>query len=171
MDILKILGDKNLSFKGEINNYVIICNHWPNITHFLLYDMVFKSVNGNVKKRIAFPLLFWGAINMIAGIFYLLSSSDLIRGVLLQAFFWGLIDGIIGLVSYLSKKEIDLEKVKKILLINVYLDNAYLIIGVLLILLGSNAFIIGNGYGVIIQGLFLLIVDIVHHTHIKKILK
>jgi hypothetical protein len=132
--------------------------------------MNFKSENKTLRNRIAIPLLIWGGINIIAGIFYLFISSDLIKGVLLQALFWGLIDAIIGIVSLFRKKKIDLKKIKKILLINVYLDVLYIIIGVVLVLLGSSNFMIGNGYGLIIQGLFLFIVDLIHHNHIKKIL-
>jgi len=126
---------------------------------------------GNIKYQIAIPLLIWGAINMIAGIFYFFSTSELIKGVFLQAFFWGLIDGIIGIVPLFRKKEFALEKIKKIFLVNTYLDVVYIVIGLLLILLGANLFIIGNGYGVVIQGLFLLIIDFIHYTHIKKLLK
>ncbi|TFG10359.1 MAG: hypothetical protein EU535_08325 [Promethearchaeota archaeon] len=130
-----------------------------------------KSENRNLSKRIGLPLLVWAVINIIAGIFSLFISSELIKGVLLQAFFWGLIDGILGLVALLQKKAFSLEKVKKIFLVNVYLDIGYIIIGVLLILLTVNSFLIGNGYGVSIQGLFLFIVDIIHYRHVKKILR
>ncbi len=129
-----------------------------------------KSENVNLNKRIGLPLLVWGGINMAAGIFTLFSSSDLIRGVLLQSFFWGLIDGILGLATFLRKKEFDLEKIKKILLVNVYLDVGYMVVGILLILFGGNAFLMGNGLGVIIQGAFLFIVDLIHHRHIEKTL-
>ena len=130
-----------------------------------------KSENRNLNKRIGLPLLVWAVINMIAGIFYLFISSELIKGVLLQAFFWGFIDGILGLVALLRKKAFELKTIKKIFLVNSYLDVGYIIIGMLLILFGSNAFIIGNGYGVSIQGLFLFIVDVIHHGYVKKLLK
>jgi len=130
--------------------------------------MSLKSENINLNKRIGLPLLVWGAINMLAGIFTLFSPSDLIRGVLLQAFFWGLIDGILGLGTFLRKKSFDLEKIKKILLVNVYLDVGYVVVGILLILFGGNVFLMGNGLGLIIQGAFLFIVDLIHHRHIRK---
>ena len=130
-----------------------------------------KSENRNLNKRIGIPLLIWAVINMIAGIFYLFISSELIKGVLLQAFFWGLINGILGLVALLRKNAFELKKIKKIFLVNAYLDVVYIVIGILLILFGSNAFIIGNGYGVSIQGLFLFIVDVIHHGNVKKLLK
>ena len=124
--------------------------------------------NIKLKKKIALPLLIWGIINIIAGIFYWLPSTEVIQGFLVQSLFWGLIDGIIGLFAHLSKKDLNLEKIKKIFLINVYLDVIYVVIGVLLILLANEGILIGSGYGVVIQGVFLLIVDLYHHTHIKK---
>ena len=130
--------------------------------------MNLTSENINLKKRIALPLLIWGIINITAGIFYLFPSTELIQGILIQALFWGLIDGIIGLFAYFSKKEFILKKIKKIFLINIYLDVLYVIIGFLLILLTNNGILIGSGYGVVIQGAFLLIVDLYHHAHIKK---
>jgi hypothetical protein len=132
--------------------------------------MNFKSETKDLKKRIGLPLLVWGGINMIAGIFYLFSTSELIKGLLLQAFFWGLIDGILGLITYFRKKEFVLEKIKKIFLINVYLDIVYISIGIILILLAKDAFLRGNGIGLNIQGGFLFIIDLLHYIHIKKIL-
>ncbi len=132
--------------------------------------MTLKSENGNLKYQIAIPLLIWGVINIIMSIIYLFTSSDLIKGVLTQSFFWGFIDGIIGLVTLIIKKDFDLTKIKKIFLVNVYLDVLYVIIGLFLVILGSSTYVIGNGYGVIIQGLFLLSVDIIHYSHVKKIL-
>ena len=129
-----------------------------------------QSENGNLNKRIGIPLIIWGLISIIAGIFYLVSPSEVIKGVLLQAFFWGLIDGIIGLIPLLIKKVFVLEKIKKIFLVNVYLDIIYIIIGAFLIILGNNAFLMGNGIGVSIQGLFLFIVDLIHHNHIKGLI-
>lgn len=121
----------------------------------------------NLNKRIGIPLLIWGGVSMITGIFYFFSNTDLIKGVLLQAFFWGLIDFILGLVAFFRKKGFELEKIKKIFLINTYLDVLYIAVGIVLILLNDNAFIVGNGLGVIIQGLFLFIVDLLHYKNIK----
>jgi hypothetical protein len=127
-----------------------------------------KSENETLKKRIGVPLAIWGLINIITGIFYLFSTSELLKGILLQAFFWGLIDGILGALIFMRKKPFDLAKIKRIFLVNVYLDVIYIIIGALLIIFGNNAFLIGNGIGVSIQGFFLFVVDLVHHTSIKK---
>ncbi|MBD3195111.1 MAG: hypothetical protein GF317_08660 [Candidatus Lokiarchaeota archaeon] len=106
--------------------------------------------------------------NVLFSVIFYFFVAELLRGILLQAFFWGLIDGLIGLFTYLRKKAFNLEKIKKILLINTYLDVVYVIIGIVLILIGFNLFLTGNGYGIIIQGLFLFVVDLLHYRHIKK---
>ena len=127
-----------------------------------------KSNNFNLKKRIGLPLIIWGIINISAGIFYFFSAFDLIRGIYFQAFFWGLIDAILGIITYLRKKEFDLERIKKILLINTYLDVVYIIVGLILLLSFINPFLAGNGLGVIIQGLFLFFADLIHYRHLKN---
>lgn len=126
-----------------------------------------KSKKEDFKKRFGLPLVLWGVINMILGILFLIPTSDLIKGVLLQSFFWGLIDGLLGLGIYLFKKEFNLKKIKKVFLINVYLDVGYIAIGLLLIFLSRNAFLMGNGLGVIIQGIFLLGIDLIHYRYIR----
>ena len=132
--------------------------------------MVQKFDNTNLHKRMGFPLLIWAGINILVGIFYLFSSDDFIKGVLTMTFIWGLINLIIGLNTFFGKKQYVLEKIKKVILVNVYLDMGYGIVGVLLIFLGNVAILIGSGYGVMIQGIFLFIVDFLHHMHIKKLI-
>lgn len=147
------------------------CNHRTNIPSPSKVIMIFESKNGSFNKRIGIPLMVWGGINVIISGFYFFSPPELIKGILLQAFLWGLIDALVGLFAYLWKKEFDLKKIKKILLVNVYLDIIYVIIGVLLIILSNSTFLIGNGYGVAIQGAFLFIVDLIHHVHLKNVIK
>jgi hypothetical protein len=147
-------------------------NHRVNIIKIFILTMDFKYDKKNIKKIIGLPLLIWGGFSILVGVFGLFSPSNLIKGILLQAFFWGSIDAILGLGSILFKKEFDLEKIKKILLINTYLDIGYIIIGIILIVFFiNNEFLIGNGIGVIIQGAFLFIVDLIHYLNIKKSLE
>lgn len=120
-----------------------------------------------LKRRFGLPLLIWGGINMIFGIFFLISFLDVVKGTLFQALLWGVIDGLLGLGILLFKKEFNLNKIKKILLINLYLDVGYVAVGILLMVLGGNGFLIGNGLGVVIQGGFLFILDLIHYRHIK----
>jgi hypothetical protein len=133
--------------------------------------MIINSNNLGLNKRIAIPLIIWGAINVLVSAFLLICTSELIKGILLQSFFWGLIDLIIGLFPLFRKKAFVLGKIKKIFLINTYLDVVYMIIGLSLILININEFLIGNGIGVIIQGAFLFVVDLVHHEHVKNLMK
>ncbi|TFF88898.1 MAG: hypothetical protein EU550_00390 [Promethearchaeota archaeon] len=161
-----------LSFIGKMFHILMESNHRVNIIKIFNLPMDFIYDKKNIKKIIGLPLLIWGGISILVAAFGLFSPSNLIKGVLLQAFFWGIIDAILGLGTVLFKKEFDLVKIKKILLINTYLDIGYIIIGVILILFFINsAFLIGNGIGVIIQGAFLFIVDLIHYINLKKSLK
>ena len=51
-----------------------------------------------------------------------------------------------------------------------YIDAGYVIVGLFLIFLGNNTVIVGSGYGVIIQGIFLFILDFSHLRHVKKLM-
>ena len=132
--------------------------------------MELKFDNKKLHKRMGFPLLIWAPINIIVGSFYLFPSSDFIKGVLTMTFIWGLINGILGLTTFFGKKIYVLEKIKKLLLVNVYLDVGYASVGLLLILFGNLPILIGSGYGVLIQGIFLFIVDFLHLKHINKLI-
>ncbi|MDO8056730.1 MAG: hypothetical protein Q6361_07710, partial [Candidatus Hermodarchaeota archaeon] len=58
-------------------------------------------------------------------------------------------------------KEQTAVKAARFLRINVYLDILYQVVGVLLIVfLWQDAFLLGNGIGVIIQGAFLFMLDL-----------
>lgn len=132
--------------------------------------MELKFDNKKLHKRMGIPLLIWASINIIAGSFYLLSSDGFVIGVLTMTLIWGIVNGVIGLISLLGKKVFVLEKIKKVILVNVYLDIGYAVVGLFLVFLGSIAIVIGSGYAVIIQGVFLFILDSLHHRHIKKLM-
>jgi hypothetical protein len=126
--------------------------------------------NKKLRRRMGFPLLIWAPINIIVGSFYITSSSDFIRGVLTMTFIWGIINGILGLTTFFGKKIYVLEKIKKVLLVNVYLDIGYAIVGLLLIFFGNFAILIGSGYAIIVQGILLFVLDFLHHKHVKELI-
>jgi len=126
--------------------------------------------NKKLHQRMGFPLLIWAPVNIIVGSFYLISSTDFIRGLLIMTLIWGIINGILGLTTFFGKKIYILEKIKKVLLINVYLDVGYVIVGLLLIFIGNFALLIGSGYAIIIQGIILFVFDFLHLNHIKKLI-
>ncbi|MBC7194928.1 MAG: hypothetical protein H5U37_04655, partial [Caldisericia bacterium] len=128
-----------------------------------------KSFKKNLSKR----LLLWGLLSILLSIILLFSESEIISGLKIQFLIWGIINSIIALFGIikkdkkfnLTKEEYkkELTKIKNILKVNTFLDALYILIGLLLIvILNSNLSLIGNGIGVIIQGLFLFFFDLFH---------
>ncbi|MFX0054078.1 MAG: DUF6992 family protein [Promethearchaeota archaeon] len=105
-------------------------------------------------------LLIWSIASVVAGIaLFFLSFNPLIQGIGLQAMLWGFINLALAL-TLLKRKEHTLEKTRRELSASLALDFIYPIIGLPLILLGQDAYLVGNGYGIIIQGAFLLVLDL-----------
>jgi hypothetical protein len=121
-----------------------------------------------LRKKVGTPLIIWGLINTLLGTFYFFLSSEIIKGVIIQSFFWGIIDLFIGLYAFFNKKEQNLGKIVKIFLINTFLDIGYIIAGITLVLFSFREVLVGSGYGVIIQGAFLFIADLIHYMKLRK---
>jgi hypothetical protein len=116
----------------------------------------------NLNKTLGNSLLIWSTVSIIAGVaLYFFSFVLLLQGIGLEAMLWGLINLVIAF-KILKRKEHVLEKIKRELSISIGLDFIYPIIGLPLILLGQDAYLVGNGYGIIIQGAFLLILDLAY---------
>ena len=81
---------------------------------------------------------------------------------------WGLINLIIAL-KLLKRKEHTLEKIRRELYTSIGMDFIYPIIGLPLIFLGQDAYLVGNGYGIIIQGAFLLVLDLAYFWRFKQL--
>jgi len=122
----------------------------------------------NLNKKLGNTLLIWSVASIIAGIaLYFFSFLLLLQGIGLEAMLWGLINLVIAF-KILKRKEHVLEKIKRELSISIGLDFIYPIIGLPLILLGQDAYLVGNGYGIIIQGAFLLILDLAYLRRFKQ---
>jgi len=122
----------------------------------------------NLNKTLKTILLIWSMASIIAGIaLYFFSFALLLQGIGLEAMLWGSINLVIAFIL-LRRREHILEKIKRELTISISLDFIYPIIGLPLILLGQDAFLIGNGYGIIIQGAFLLVLDLVYLRRFKQ---
>ncbi|MFW9863659.1 MAG: DUF6992 family protein [Candidatus Thorarchaeota archaeon] len=105
-------------------------------------------------------LLIWSISSVIFGIaLYFFSFNPLVQGIGLQAMLWGFINLALAFIL-LKRKEHTLEKTRRELSASLALDFIYPIIGLPLILLGQDAYLVGNGYGIIIQGAFLLVLDL-----------
>lgn len=130
-----------------------------------------------LQQRISRHLLIWSAISFFAGSWFLFSSKPpLLQGIGVQALIWSLVNaGIAWFASRSTKRRLagleqphssavmqaETQRLRRLLLINAGLDVGYMAIGVLIIAtLGrGSAFAQGNGWGVLLQGAFLLFFD------------
>ena len=107
-------------------------------------------------------MLIWSVASIIVGIaLFFFSFDPLLQGIGLEAMLWGLINLILAF-KLLKQKEHTLEKTRRELFVSIGLDFIYPIIGLPLIFLGQDAYLVGNGYGIILQGAFLLILDLAY---------
>ena len=131
---------------------------------------MFKSI----ETEISFILTVWGTSSMIGGLTFLYFNNSFMSAIGFQFFIWGLIDTIIALAPSVYRKirktkHIEnLTKLKKILIINSFLDLGYIAIGILIFIgiFNINEYN-GHGIGVIIQGSFLAIFDTYYAVKIK----
>lgn len=116
----------------------------------------------NLNKKLGNTLLIWSVVSIIVGIaLYFFSFVPLLQGIGFEAMLWGLINLVIAF-KLLKRKEHALEKIRRELFVSIGLDFIYPIIGLPLIFLGQDAYLVGNGYGIILQGVFLLVLDLAY---------
>lgn len=130
---------------------------------------------GTLSRR----LLIWGAGSTLTGLILFVLTPGFWQGFGIQALAWGVIDGLIaGFGLWLSRKrrrsavdptdprllETESRKLRRTLLINTALDLVYITGGILLAAtLGrNNPAWRGHGWGIIIQGAFLLFFDLIN---------
>ena len=128
------------------------------------------------QKRAMNVLLGWSGASAIAGSAMLFHESRTIRDFGIQNVAWGVIDGGIALYarrsitrrrgSGISVQE-EKSNFRKLLLINSLLDVAYLGVGTALAASGRDN-LKGHGYGIIVQGAFLLLFDGINLLLIPK---
>lgn len=136
--------------------------------------------NHLVTKR----LLIWAVLSIFVGLMLLIPGSDFGKGFAWQALAWGVVDAAIALIgSAMTKRRFnslpdpfaadvvlrESAKLKKLLLVNVALDVFYVIGGVALAFTKgkTDAFWQGTGWGIVVQGAFLLAFDLHHALLIK----
>ncbi len=114
-----------------------------------------------LKHGIGKRLLTWSIISIIIGlILHFGSPSTILGGIGLQALIWGAIDAIIALSIIYRQKEQSIEKIAKTVSVSIRFDIIFVIVGIIIILVFfQNPYFTGNGIGVIIQGLALLLLD------------
>ncbi|MFW5695150.1 MAG: DUF6992 family protein, partial [Alkalispirochaeta sp.] len=141
-------------------------------------SLYYRSRVDEITRRhmtIGRHLFVWSGISLVAGIVGILLPWPLVQGIALQALIWGAVDAIIALAGLhgaraRSERYPDEEReiaetlrLRKTLTVNGYLDLVYLAVGAVVIaLFPRDMFPLGNGIGVAIQALFLLIFDFGH---------
>lgn len=129
-------------------------------------------------------LLLWSALSIIVGaLLVAFGASAWWRGFGVQALAWGAIDAAIALGGQLSARKRraagpggpaafarEARNLRRILWINTGLDVLYLAGGTALVytLGAQNAFAAGSGWGVIVQGGFLFIFDLLHAIAVPR---
>ncbi len=128
-------------------------------------------------------LLLWSALSIVAGAILLLVGGDFWRGFGVQALVWGAIDAAIAFFGQRSAARRrargphtaaalanEAVKLRRLLWFNTGLDVLYVAGGlVLLYTMGAqNPFAAGNGWGIIVQGGFLFVFDLLHALAVPR---
>jgi hypothetical protein len=131
----------------------------------------------NFQRALTRRLYAWSAISMAVGIVLLLAGDAFWRGFGLQAVAWGVIDAAIAWFGSASTRKrrspspggidaarIEARKLRKLLWINTGLDVLYVAGGLILVatLGAQDPFAAGNGWGIVAQGGFLFVFDLLH---------
>jgi hypothetical protein len=110
-------------------------------------------------------LLLWGVLSTIGGIIFQFSRRPFWIGVGQQAIGWGLIDALIALVAGRSSaKSFSGKTLRRVLLINAGLDVLYMLGGFIFARTkgAADEKMRGQGFGIVLQGLFLFKFDLIH---------
>lgn len=133
----------------------------------------------DLQISISRRLLLWSGISVLSGVALILLGNSFWQGFGIQATAWGMIDAVIALVGrqrasrkrafshspdYLSKEA---RKLRRILWVNTGLDALYIIGGVTLAYVHGSIFWRGHGWGVVLQGSFLFLFDLIHSQTIQ----
>lgn len=115
-------------------------------------------------------LLAWSMLSLLAGLYFCFSASDFFRGFGIQCAAWGLVDAgiaIFGARSAARRKSTAVPKdeakhIRRLLWLNFGLDFLYIIGGFSILFFLPASFWQGTGWGIIVQGAFLLFFDLIH---------
>ena len=110
-------------------------------------------------------LLLWGALSTLGGMILQFTRSAFWIGVGQQAIGWGLIDALIALIAGRPNSKPFSEKIlRRILLFNAALDMLYMLGGFIFARTKgpTDEKMRGQGWGIVLQGLFLFKFDLIH---------
>lgn len=112
-------------------------------------------------------LLGWSALSVLAGVALVMRGDALWQSFGIQAIAWGLIDAGVALAGVVAKRARSAEQqrvwLRRVLWINAGLDVIYIAVGAGVVAWGAgDPAWAGHGWGVIVQGAFLLVFDAWH---------
>lgn len=128
-------------------------------------------------------LLAWSCGSVLAGIVLVLVGDAWWRGFGVQALVWGAIDAAIAIGGIASARRgarrgagvpgaeaREAAKLRRLLLVNGGLDVLYIAAGLILAgpIAAGDPFLAGNGWGVVVQGGFLLVFDVAHARRVPR---
>jgi len=134
------------------------------------------------QAQLAEKLLAWGGASMAGGIAVLLSGDRFWRGFGSQCVGWGVIDALIaafGLRGARTKADTpdahtperqtrERTTLRRILWINFGLDVGYITGGAALTQDKHDRFLRGVGWGIVVQGSFLFVFDLLHALLLRE---
>jgi esterase/lipase len=112
----------------------------------------------------------WAVVSVLAGLALIAVGDPFWRGFGIQAVAWGLINGVIAWAGYRNAQkrarppEAEARHLLRLLWVNAGLDLLYIAIGAaVIVFLGpASPEASGHGWGVVVQGAFLLVFDALH---------
>jgi len=116
-------------------------------------------------QTIMHRLLLWGAFSTIGGIILQFTRKPFWIGVGQQAIGWGVIDALIALVAGRSaSRSFSSQTLRRVLFISAGLDVLYMLGGFIFARTKgvTDEKLRGQGWGIVLQGLFLFKFDLIH---------
>lgn len=124
-------------------------------------------------------LLVWSILSLLSGLYIWFAANEFGRGFGIQLVAWGAVDAAIAIVGVRSaarrKSTADPKNealfIRKVLWINFGLDVLYILGGFWLIQAYSESFWQGTGWGIVLQGAFLFLFDLIHALRVPTEVK
>ena len=116
-------------------------------------------------------LMTWGVASIAIGMIMFWGSQwTVFGGIGLQAIIWGGIDAVIAASMIFKKREQSIADITRTVSRSMYLDIIFQVAGLIVIVAFlQDPYLMGNGIGVFIQGLFLLILDRTYYNSLRKL--
>ena len=124
-------------------------------------------------------LLVWSILSLLSGLYIWFAANEFGRGFGIQLVAWGAVDAAIAIVGVRSaarrKSTADPKNealfIRKVLWINFGLDVLYILGGFWVIQAYSESFWQGTGWGIVLQGAFLFLFDLIHALRVPTEVK